>query len=164
MTLKEQIKNDIKEAMKAGDAQRKTVLGMLSSGIKNRELEKRSKLIKGGVTDAAVADKESELSDEEVIESVSSEIKKRKDSIAAFEGAGRPELAEGEKQELEVLKHYMPEQMSEEQVRAEIKAVIDSMPGVTVKDMGKVIGQVMPKVKGKVDGQLVSQIVKELLS
>ena len=163
MSLKDQIKNDIKEAMKAGDSQRKTVLSMLSSVIKNRELEKKTKLVKDG-GDQATVDQLSQLSEEEVIESVGSEVKKRKDSIVAFEGAGRPELAQSEKEELEMLMKYMPEQMSDEQIRSEVKATIDSMPGVTIKDMGKVIGQVMPKVKGKADGQKVSQIVKELLS
>ena len=109
-------------------------------------------------------EKREELSEEDIVAVVSSEIKKRKDSVEQFEKGGRPELAEGEKKEAEMLMAYMPEQMSEEDVRNEVKKTIAEMGIKDMKEMGKLIGAVMAKVKGKADGQMVSRLVKEELS
>lgn len=119
---------------------------MVLAAIKNKEIEKRS-----------------ELSDDDTVVVIASEIKKRKDSVEQFEKGGRPELAEGEKKEAETLMAYMPEQMSEDAIREEIKKAIASTGASGPKDMGKVIGAVMTKVKGKADGTLVSNLVKEEL-
>lgn len=145
--LKEKLRQDIKEALKSGDSKKRMVLGMVLAAIKNKEIEKRG-----------------ELSEEDTIAVVSSEIKKRRDSVEQFEKGGRPELAEGEKWEAEILMAYMPEQMSEDEVRAEVKKAITETGAKDMKEMGKVIGVVMAKVKGKADGQLVSRLVKEELS
>lgn len=164
--LKEKIQADVKEALKAHDSQKRMVLSSLLSVVKNRELEKRSKMSKAGQT--GDIDAASSLQDEEVIEVVGSEIKKRKESIETYTQAGRPELAEGEQSELAVLMAYMPEQMTDEQVQAEVQKVISEMKakdmGLPAGQAGKVIGAVMAKVKGRADGQLVSRIVKEELS
>ena len=161
--LKEQIQNDIKEAMKSGNSAKRMALGMVMSTIKNKELEKRSKLSKTE-TDVTKLDEISRLSDEEIIDVVSSEIKKRKDSITSYQSGGRPELAEKENEEIGFISIYMPEQLGEDAVREEIKKTITEVGASSIKDMGKVIGAVMAKIKGKADGQLVSQIVKELLA
>ena len=145
--LKEKIQQDVKDALKSGDSKKRIVLGMVLSAIKNKEIEKRE-----------------ELSEEDIVAVVSSEIKKRKDSVEQFEKGGRPELAEGEKKEAEMLMAYMPEQMSEEDVRNEVKKTIAEMGIKDMKEMGKLIGAVMAKVKGKADGQMVSRLVKEELS
>lgn len=145
--LKEKLQQDIKDALKSGDSKKRMVLGMVLAAIKNKEIEKRG-----------------ELSDDNMIAVIASEIKKRKDSVEQFEKGGRPELAEGERKEAEMLMAYMPEQMSEEDIRTEIKKTIAEMGVKDVKEMGKLIGAVMAKVKGKADGALVSKIVKELLS
>ncbi len=145
--LKEKLQQDIKDALKSGDSKKRMVLGMVLAAIKNKEIEKRS-----------------ELSDDDVIAVISTEIKKRRDSVEQFEKGGRPELAEGEKQEAEMLVAYMPEQMSEEAVRNEIKKTITETGIKDVKEMGKLIGAVMAKVKGKADGQMVSRLVKEELA
>ena len=158
--LKDQLKEDLKAALKAGDTQRRTVIGTIMSVVKNRELEKRGKLMKDGA-DAATVEAQSALNDEEIVEAIQSEIKKRKESIETYTQGGRPELAEAEKAELDILMHYMPEQMSEEAIRVEVKQVIAAVNPQGPKDMGKVIGQVMPKVKGRADGTVVSRIVKE---
>jgi len=158
--LKEKIQGDVKEALKAGDAKKRVVLSSLLSAIKNRELEKRSKLAKAG---EANPDTASALTDEEAVEVISTEIKKRKESVETYTKAGRPELAEGEQAEIEVLMVYMPEQLSEDAIRTEVQAAIEQVHPLGAKDMGKVIGAVMPKVKGRADGQLVSKIVKEEL-
>ncbi len=145
--LKEKIQQDVKDALKSGDSKKRMVLGMVLSSIKNKEIEKRD-----------------ELSDDDVVAVISSEIKKRKDAMEQFEKGGRPELAEGEKKEAEMLMAYMPEQMSEDQVRAEIKKAVAETGIKEIKEMGKLIGAVMAKVKGKADGQVVSRLVKEELS
>ena len=161
--LKEQIQNDIKEAMKSGNSAKRMALGMVMSTIKNKELEKRSKLSKTE-NDVTKLDEISKLSDEEIIDVVSSEIKKRRDSIVSYQSGGRPELAEKENEEIGFISIYMPEQLSEDAVREEIKKIIAEVGASSIKDMGKVIGAVMAKIKGKADGQLVSRIVKELLA
>jgi len=161
MSLKEQIQVDVKEALKAHDSNKRVVLGSLLSAMKNRELEKRSKLSKAGTTGDLAAG--SQLTDEEALEVVGSEIKKRKESIETYAKGGRPELAASEKSELNLLMQYLPEQLSEDEVRTYVKSAISEVNPQGIKDMGKVIGAVMPHVKGKTDGQTVSRIVKEEL-
>jgi len=145
--LKEKLQQDVKDALKSGDSKKRMVLGMVLAAIKNKEIEKRS-----------------ELSDDDVVAVIATEIKKRKDSIEQFEKGGRPELAEGERKEAEMLMVYMPEQMSEEDLRNEIDKTITETGIKDMKEMGKLIGAVMAKVKSKADGQVVSRIVKEELS
>ena len=145
--LKEKLQQDLKDALKSGDSRKRMVLGMVIAAVKNKEIEKRS-----------------ELGDEEIVAVIASEIKKRRDAVAQYEKGGRPELAEQEKQEMDILMGYMPEQMPEEQIREEVKRAIVETGAKDIKEMGKVLQVLMPKVKGKADGQLVSQIVKEELS
>jgi uncharacterized protein YqeY len=141
------------------------LLGMVLSAVKNREFDKRAKVSKStGETDGAKLDEMAKLNDEEIVETISSEIKKRKDSVEQFEKGGRPELAEQEKQEIEMLMVYMPEQMSEDEIKSVVADVIKATGAAGPKDMGKVIGAVMAKIKGKADGTLVSKVVKEELS
>ena len=161
--LKEKLQQEMKDALKNGDSQKRTLMGMILTAIKNREFEKRNKLSK---TEQNVAklEEQSKLNDEEIVEVISSEIKKRKDAIEQYEKGGRPELAEGERKEAEMLMVYMPEQMSEDDVRAEVKKAIAQTGAKEIKEMGKVIGAVMAKIKGKADGQMVSRMVREELS
>ena len=163
--LKEKLQADVKEALKSGNSQKRTLLGMVLSAVKNREFDKRAKVSKTtGETDAVKLDEAAKLNDEEVLETIASEIKKRKDSVEQFEKGGRPELAAQENQEIDILKAYMPEQMSDDAVMAEVKKAIAETGASGPKDMGKVIGAVMAKIKGKADGTLVSRFVKEELS
>lgn len=153
--LKQQIQNDTKQAMKAGDSFSVGVLRMLSSAIalKEKDLKYKQKL-----------EKEPELSDEQVVEVLSSEIKKRKDAIALYEKGNRPELAQKEQKEIEVLKKYLPEQLSEEEIKKLVEESIAKVGAKEIKDMGKVMADLNPKIKGKAEGGEVSKIVKELLS
>jgi len=160
--LKDQLKNDQKEALKSGNAKKRMVIGMVLNSVKNRELDKRTKLAKTE-SDPVKLDQLSQLNDEETLEVISSEIKKRKDSIESFKAGGREELAQGEKEEVDMLMSYMPEQLPEARLREEVKKTIAETGAKDAKDMGKVIGAVMAKVKGKADGTLVSRIVKEEL-
>ncbi|MDP3954599.1 MAG: GatB/YqeY domain-containing protein [bacterium] len=167
--LKEQLQKELNESLKSGDQNKRLVLSTLISAIKNREVMKRGQLAKT-VTDASELEKQSHLNDEEIIETISSEIKKRKESIEMFKSGGRQELADKEQKEIDILSVYMPEQLGEDKVREEVKKAIEqtrstsSGQALGPKDMGKVIGLVMGKLKGQVDGGMVSRIAKELLS
>ncbi|NIP39347.1 MAG: GatB/YqeY domain-containing protein, partial [Candidatus Dadabacteria bacterium] len=106
---------------------------------------------------------EKELSDEQVITVVNSEIKKRRDSVAEFEKVGRGDAASAEKDEIAILMEYMPEQLSEEQIIKIIEEAIDELNIESIKDLGKLMKNLMPKVKGKTDGNLVNRLVREKL-
>lgn len=150
MMFKQKIAEDLKAAMKAGETEKRDVLRMLDAMLKNVEIEKMKR--EAGLTDA------------ESMEVVSRAVKQRKDAITQYEAGGRPELAEKEKKEVEILMAYMPAQMSEEKVR-EVVAEIIAVSGVTSKaDIGKVMGQAMGKLKGQADGNLVKKIVEESLA
>jgi len=145
--LKDKLSEDIKSALKTGDTKKRLVLSLVISAIKNKEIEKKN-----------------ELSDEDIVGVISSEIKKRKESVEVYEKAGREELAQKERDELAILMEYMPEQISEDEIRAEVKKAIEETGAKDVKEMGKVLSVLMPRVKGKADGQTASRIVKEELS
>ena len=164
MALKEIIQGDLNEAIKGKEELRCSVLRMVIAAILNREKEKRYKLTKEkpDLKESELA-KESQLTDEEVIEVVSSEIKKRRESVAGYEKGGRDELAEKEKKEIEILQKYLPEQLSEEELKKLVQEAIDKVGAKEQKDMGKVMAELMPSVKGKADGSLISKVVKELL-
>lgn len=162
--LKEKLQQDTKKAMKSGDALGRLVLSLVISAIKNKELEKRTKLSKTDEPLSASRLTLSELTDEEIIDVISYEVKKRKESIESYEKGGREELAQKERDELTILMKYMPEQMSEDAIKEEVKKAIAEVGAKDMKDMGKVIGAVMAKVKSKADGSLVSKLVKEELS
>ncbi|HXK36518.1 MAG TPA: GatB/YqeY domain-containing protein [Candidatus Paceibacterota bacterium] len=163
MTLKEKIKEDMKAAFKAGDQATRSALSMLLSVIQNRELEKRAKIMKAGTaTEADVAAK-SELTDEEVVDAVSSEVKKRRESIATYEQGGRPELAASERHEAEVLSRYLPEQLSEDDVKQLIAKAVQETGASAAGDMGKVMGKIAPAIKGRFDGARANALVKEAL-
>lgn len=148
--LKEQLLEDLKQAMLAKDEQRLSTIRMLKSAIQYYEINK------GGAG--------YEATDEDIIDVVGKEIKKHRESIELYEKGGRPELAYKEKQEMEILQQYLPEQMSEEEVRKLVDDAIAQTGASTIQDMGKVMGSLMPKVKGKADPTMVSNLVKEKLS
>ena len=166
--LKEKLQSDMKAALKSGDSATRSLLGMVMSAIKNKELEKRGKLV-ASVPDPAELERQSALTDEEAMAVIASEVKRRKDSIAEFQKGGRPELAAGERKEMEMLMAYLPVQMSDGDLRTIVKKAIASIrstssgQAVGAKDMGKVIAAVMAEAKGSVDGQRVSAMVKEEL-
>lgn len=165
MTLKAKIQQDLSDAVKKRDEIRTSVFRMLLASLLNKEKEKRYKIyqLKKDSTEKELNEK-SQLSDEEVIEVISSEIKKRREAAVEFEKGKRQELADKEKKEIEILKTYLPEQMSEEEIRKLVKEIVEKVGAKNQKDMGKVMAQLMRKVRGKADSSLVSGIVKELLS
>jgi len=165
MILKQKIQQDLNEAVKNKEELRTSVLRQLSAAILNKEKEKRYKIIKDEpeLTEKELVEK-SQLTDEEVIDVISSEAKKRKESILEFEKGKRQDLVEKEKKELEILQKYLPEQISEEEIKKLAREVIDKVGASAEKDMGKVMAELMPKLKGRANGSLVSKIIKELLT
>lgn len=163
MTLKEKITDDMKTAFKAGDQATRGTLSLLLAVIQNRELEKRAKLMKAGATAEADVAEKSKLTDDEVLDAVGSEMKKRKEAVSTYAQAGRAESAQTEQAELDILMRYMPEQLSEDDVKQFIQEAITTTGATSVKDIGKVMGQVAPKTKGRFDGARVSELVKAAL-
>ncbi|MEK7658432.1 MAG: GatB/YqeY domain-containing protein [Patescibacteria group bacterium] len=165
MFLKENIKNNTIEALKQGNEILISTLRMLLAAIIAKEKEKRYKIskVKPELKEEELI-KESELSDEEIIDVISSEIKKRKDAIVLYEKGNRPELAEKENKEIKILKKYLPEQLSEEELKKLIEESINKTEAKEMRDIGKVMADLSPKIKGKADSGEVSKIVKELLT
>lgn len=145
--LLEQINQDLKQAMINKDAALLSALRMLIAAMRNKEITLRE----GG---------KAELTDEQAVEVVASEIKKRRDSVLAYEQGGRPELAEKENSEIKILEKYLPEQMSDE----ELEKIVAEVIAGGASDYGRAMGQVMAKVKGKADGAKVGEMVKKLLA
>ena len=144
--LKEGISVGIKDSMKSGDKVRLSTLRLLSAAIKNKEVELLH-----------------ELTDEEVRDVAVKEAKRRRESIEAYQAGNRPELVSKEQAELEILKVYLPEQLSQAEVDALIDEVIAATGATSAKEMGKVMGQVMAKAKGKADGASVQMRVNTKL-
>ena len=147
MSLKDQITEDMKTAMRAKDMERLGTIRLLQAAMKQKEVDERITLDDAGVV--AIVDKL---------------IKQRKDSIAAFEGAGRQDLADKEKAEMAVLQIYLPARLSAEEVAAEVKAIVAELGAKGPGDMGKVMGAVKTKLAGKADMGQVSAAVKAALA
>jgi len=160
--LREKINGDIKQAMINKEELLLLVLRGINASIKNKEIDKRVRLSRAG-EDALKLEELSKLTDEEIIDVISSEAKKRRDSITEFEKGGRQDLVEKEAKELEIIKKYLPEQMSEDAIKEIVQKAIAETGAVGSKDTGKVMAKIMPEVKGKADGSIVNKIVGELL-
>jgi len=160
--LKQRISEEIKKAMQNKDELLLLVLRGINAAIHNKEIEKRTKLSKSE-KDIKKLEEQSKLTEDEVLEAVASEAKKRKESIVEFKKGGRQDLVDKEIAELEIIKKYLPEQMSEDAVKEIVKKAIEETNAAGPKDIGKVMAKIMPQVKGKADGSLVSKIVGELL-
>ena len=148
MSLQERINEDLKVYMKSKDTFK---LGVV-------------RMVKGAVQLEKINLKREELSDDEIIKLISKQIKMRKDSIAEFTKAGRLDLVQQNEKEIDVLKEYMPEEISEEEVINIINEAISSTGASNIKEMGKVMREVTPKVSGRFDMGRVSSIIKEKLN
>lgn len=148
MTLRETLSADMKEAMKAREAGklRLAVIRMAWSSIRNKEIDEKK-----------------ELSDEEIMAVLMKEVKQREDSIAEFKTAGRDELVAKNEEEIAILKKYLPEQLSDDDLKKIIAETITAVHAAGPKDMGKVMGTVIGKTKGRADGKKINSIVRELL-
>jgi len=164
MEIKQQIQNNIREFLKSGDQLASGTLRMVLASVISKEKEKRYNVSKKKPNlEEQDLIKESELTDEETIGVLLSEIKKRKDAIVLYEKGNRQELADKEKKEIEILQKYLPEQIPIDELKKIVEESVNKTGAKEMKDMGRVMADLMPKVKGKADSGEISKIVKELL-
>lgn len=145
--LVEKLKKDMIEAMKNKDKEKLTVIRMVKAALDKERIDKKA-----------------EVNDDLLIDVVNKQVKLRNDSLEEFKKANRDDLIKQTEEELEILKDYLPEQLSEEEVITIIEEVINEVNAETIKDMGKVMKEVTPKVKGKADMKHVSEIIKSKLN
>ncbi len=160
MNLQEVIQQDLKTALKGGDNETVSVLRMVVSAAKNAELDKKGKLRKQGEEDV---EEKGKLTEEEMIEILSHEGKKRKEAAEGFEKGDRKEMAAKEKREFEIISKYLPEQLSEEEISKVVDEVVESLGVSGMQDFGKAMGPVMANLKGKADGNVVGELLKKKL-
>ncbi len=147
MSLKDKLQQDMKAAMRAGDKRNLAVIRLINAAIKQREVDERI-----------------ELNDDQVTAAIDKMAKQRRESIEQYEKAGRDDLADQEKFELEVLKTYLPEQLDDTEIDAMIEAAVTATGASSIKDMGKIMGQLKPKLAGRADMGAVSGKIKARLS
>ena len=145
--LKEKLMSDLKEAMKEKQILRKNVVQMIRAAI--LQVEK---------------DKQIELEDNQILEIIAKESKKRKDSLADYEKSGRQDLIEQVKQEIEIIAQYLPKQLSKEEITNIVKEIIEETGATCIKDMGKVMKVAKEKIGAAADGKTINEVVKELLN
>ncbi|BAB05074.1 GatB/YqeY domain-containing protein [Halalkalibacterium halodurans] len=147
MNLLDRLNQDMKEAMKNKEKEKLSVIRMVKSSLQNEQ-------IKFG----------RDLTEDDQLTVLNRELKQRKDSLQEFEKANREDLVEKLRNEISILEHYMPEQLSEDELLAIVNETIAEVGASSKADMGKVMGAIMPKVKGKADGGLVNRLVQQQLS
>jgi len=147
MEVIKKVESGMIPAAKDKDKLRLSTLRLIKSALYNKKIDLRR-----------------DLNEEESLQVLSSMVKQRKDSIEQFKNGGRLDLVEKEEKELKIVQEFMPEQLSEEEIEAEISKAIDEVDATSVRDMGKVMKVLMPKFTGKVDGKLVGEKVKAKLS
>ncbi len=148
MLLRERIAKDFNEALKSRDERKLSALRLLRTEIKKREVSGQKK----------------EVSEEEIIETISSLIKQRRESIRLFQEGNRLDLVEKEETELKILISYLPQPLSRQEIEALVEQVISETGATNLKDLGLVMKNIMPKVSGRADGKIVNEIVKQKLS
>jgi uncharacterized protein YqeY len=144
--LADKIRADMTEAMKARDAERTSTLRMLQSSIKNEQIQLKH-----------------DLSDEEVLSVIRKAVKQRQDSIEQYTKGNRPELAEKERSEMELLRTYLPPELSDEELESGLREIIAACGAESKKDMGKVMKEASARYKGRADGKKIQEIVSRLL-
>ena len=147
MALKERIMNDLKKAMKERNEVKVRTLRMVIASIKNWEVENTK-----------------EIDDDGMITVLTKEAKRRKEAIEEYRKAGREDLMRAEEEELKIIESYLPERMSEEEIKELVLKTIEEVKATSPKDLGKVMKVIMPKVKGRADGKLVNEMVRKILS
>lgn len=152
MEVEKTIKQDLINALKNKEEEQISVLRLIKSAITNKEIEKRSK-----------SKESSELSEEEIIEVLASEAKRRKESIEAFKKGNRLDLVEKEKRELEIIQKYLPSQLSPEEIKKEVKKAIEEIKPGGPSDFGKVMGILSQRLKGRADGKTIADILRKEL-
>jgi uncharacterized protein YqeY len=147
MGLEERLVEEMKQAMKSNEKLRLSTIRMIRTSVKNKEIEVRKK-----------------LEDEEILRVIQGMVRKSEESIEQFRAGGRMDLVEKETQEMEILKSFLPQSLSREEILKVIDETIQENQASSLKDLGKVMKSVMSKLAGKADGKLINQLVKERLS
>ncbi|MDZ7843947.1 MAG: GatB/YqeY domain-containing protein [Anaerolineales bacterium] len=147
MDIKENLREELKDAMRSNDPLRKTTLRMALAEIKNQEIEKKE-----------------ELSEPEILNILQKEVKARRETIEGAEQADRQDLIAKAEAEIEVLEEFLPQQLSDDELRGLAEDVIKKVGASSMADIGSVMGQLMPQIRGKADGKDANRIVRELLS
>jgi uncharacterized protein YqeY len=147
MSLEERLMDEMKQAMKSNDKARLSTIRMIRTAVKNKEIDLRNK-----------------LDDDEILRVIQGMVRKSEESIEQFKAGGRMDLVEKETKEIEILRSYLPQALSKEDVIQIIDESIRETEASSLKDLGKVMKSVMPKLTGKADGKLINQLVKERLS
>lgn len=147
MNLEEKLLEEMKQAMKTNDKIRLSTIRMIRSSSKNKEIELRRK-----------------LEDEDIFKVIQGMVRKGEESIEQFQAGGRNDLVEKEKMEIEILKSFLPQPISQEEIIKIIDETIQETQASSLKDLGKVMKAVMPRLGGKADGKVINQLVKERLS
>ncbi|MBS3907001.1 MAG: GatB/YqeY domain-containing protein [Syntrophaceae bacterium] len=146
MNLEEKLLEEMKQAMKTNDKIRLSTIRMIRSSSKNKEIELRRK-----------------LEDEDIFKVIQGMVRKGEESIEQFQAGGRNDLAEKEKMEIEILKSFLPQPISQEEIIKIIDETIQETQSSSLKDLGKVMKALMPRLGGKADGKVINQLVKERL-
>ena len=146
MSIKKQLRDALTEALKSGEAQRKTTLRMALASIKNAEVEARE-----------------DLAEDLVLNLVQKEVKARQETIEGAKQANRPDLIEKAEQEIKILSEFLPQQLSAEELKALVQEAIQESGASSMSEIGKVMGALMPKIRGRADGKQANQFVRELL-
>jgi uncharacterized protein YqeY len=147
MGLEERLVEEMKEAMKSNEKVRLSTIRMIRSSVKNKEIELRKP-----------------LDDEEIQKVIQGMVRKGEESLEQFKLGGRMDLVEKESKEIEILKSYLPQSLTQEETIKIVDQTIQEVQATSLKDLGKVMKSVMPKLQGKADGKLINQLVKERLS
>ena len=151
MGLREQFNEQIKEAMKAKDARRLSTLRMVTAALKDRDIAARTETSRDL------------LGDDEILQLLAKMIKQREESAAAYDSGNRPELAAGEREEIDIIRSFMPRQMSAEETKAAAQAVVTETGATAMKDMGKVMAVMKERFAGQMDFAKASAVVKDIL-
>jgi hypothetical protein len=151
-SILDRVKTDLTDAMKAQDDVRRRTLRSLRAALANKEIEQRE----GGT--------ETTLSEQEELAVVQKQVKQRRDSIEQYEEAGRDDLVQREREELEVLEEYLPDRLSDEELAERVEAIIEEVGAESMADMGAVMGRAMDELRGRADGNRVREVVEDALS
>ena len=147
MTLRDKLMDDLKQSMKNKEQIRKSVVILIRSAIKQKEVDERV-----------------EVSEEDVLAIISKQMKQRKDALEEFKKAQREDLILQTEQEIEILTQYLPKQLTDDELESIIQEIINQIGASTMKDMGKIMGLATPKVQGRADGRRINEIAKKFLN
>jgi uncharacterized protein len=152
MSLRERFNTELKEAMKAKEQRRLATLRLILAGLKERDIANRSESSREGI------------SEEEILSLLAKMVKQREESAAAYDAGGRPELARSERDEIDIIKRFMPRQLSSDEMKVAIEGVVAETGAASIKDMGKVMGLLKARFSGQMDFAKAGAAVKEALS